>query len=404
MYTPTLSLTHKIVHYLIKLEHAAKEIRNSPISIKTREKVLDRMSAENIYNIGKFTGVEISFKEAEKISRGKSLISPGTKVGFLSNYRSSLDFIYSSGNDEYISFSPSLLLHLNKLLLNGIVDSWDAGRFRNINEEPRDTYDAWLNKADTDNAGAELQKHFFEVLNWYSENKFMIHPVVKIACVIYELFNTYPFVAGNQVTIAATTELLFEKSKLSLGGIFPVARNFVLYDEEYIGALTSCQKNNNNLTTWVETFVRGVALDIVSIKNEVIRIEEEKVQMKKKRLLDLNSRQLKIVKHLRHNKNRISRSDYVKMMGVSTMTAYRDLNELVDRKIIEQRGGGRSTHYRLIQDDSKKNTDPNDWKKVNKPKVVKVISDSAHSDVDSNFNKKTGESQSNFSRNFDSDR
>ena len=58
-------------------------------------------------------------------------------------------------------------------------------------------------------------------------------------------------------------------------------------------------------------------------------------------------------------------------MGVSTMTAFRDLNELVERKLIVLRGGGRSTYYML------KNEVPEEvtLSEARRPHVVKVISD-----------------------------
>jgi hypothetical protein len=134
-------------------------------------------------------------------------------------------------------------------------------------------------------------------------------------------------------------------------------------------ALEVCKERDDDQTLWIERFIRGISLDIVSLKNEAIRIEEEKIKKKKKKLLDLNSRQLKLIRHLKHNP-KIKRKEYVKMMGVSTMTAYRDINELVDRNILECKGGGRSTHYVLKNEKESENQEE-------KPQnnVVKVISD-----------------------------
>ncbi len=389
MYQPTLELTHKTVHHLIKLEHAIKEIKDTPLSAKVKKEILNRMGAENLHNLGKLTGAEVSYKNAEKIFKGKALVNQGGPDLLLSNYRSTCDFIYSSSNDRYISLSPSILLHLNKLTMNGIVDNWDTGRFRNVSDEVKPKYDNWSDKISQSSDDIEIQRHFFEILNWFSENKYHVHPLIKIGCTLYELFKIYPFVAGNLATILATAELLFEKSPLSLKGLFPISRNFVLYEDEYLEAINWGIEKNNNQTTWIERFVRGVSLDITTLKNEVIRIEEEKVQKKKKKLMDLNSRQLKIINYMKR-KPRLYRKDYVKMMGVSTMTAYRDLNELVERKIIECCGGGRSTHYRLRKD---KQENPS-MEQVRKPKIVKTISDMPE-------NQGASQSSDQFDKNFD---
>lgn len=370
MYTPTFAITHKMVHYIVKLEQAISEIKDTPLVTSVRRDLLNRMAADNLHNVAKMVGAEVSFKQAEEISKGKALVSPGSKEALVNNYRSTSDFIYSASNDKYMSLSPSLFLHLNKLVFNGIVDTWEIGRFRTVSDQANPKYDMWKDKIVQRADSIDYQQHFFSVLNWFSENRYRIHPIFKIGCTLYEVLTTYPFISGNQITVFAIAELLFEKSKLSLRGMFPVSRNFTLYEDEYLEAVNLSLQKNHDQTVWLERFIRGVSLDLTALKNEVVRLEEEKVQKKKKRLLDLNSRQLKLLRHLRY-KPKLTRKEYVDMMGISTMTAYRDLNELVERKLVVVRGGGRSTYYKL-PDVSAKDFDEDVGQKR---EVVKVISD-----------------------------
>ncbi len=375
MYTPTLGLTHKMFYHILRLEEAIRQIKDTQLSSPARNDLLNRMGSENLYNIGKLIGGEVSFNDSQKIYRGKTLISNKSYEMVLSNYRSMCDFVYSAGNDKHMSLSPSLLMHLNKLIMNGLVDSWDAGRFRNVTDTIKQDYDLWYDLSRHDISGIDLQHHFFEVLTWFLDKKYYIHPIIKIACVFYELIKYYPFVSGNQITAIAAMELLFEKSKLSLGGMFPVARNLVLYEDEYQEGLKFALQKNDDLTVWVERFVRGVSLDVMSLKNEVLRLEEEKLKHKRKKLLDLNARQLKLIRYLRL-KNKIKRNEYVKIMGVSTMTAFRDLNELLERKIVEVRGGGRSTFYALVKEEEQ--TEPENG--LSRRPIVKVINDMSNID------------------------
>ncbi len=59
---------------------------------------------------------------------------------------------------------------------------------------------------------------------------------------------------------------------------------------------------------------------------------------------ELNPRQVKVVEYLNNNL-KITRQEYTKMMGVSFMTSYRDLQELLDKEYINQKGKGRGTYY-----------------------------------------------------------
>nr|MBC8359864.1 putative DNA binding domain-containing protein [Candidatus Desulfatibia profunda] len=64
------------------------------------------------------------------------------------------------------------------------------------------------------------------------------------------------------------------------------------------------------------------------------------------RKLGLNERQIKAVAFLKE-KGEISNKDYRKLSGLSDEGARKDLNELIEKNIVESRGKGRSIHYIL---------------------------------------------------------
>jgi ATP-dependent DNA helicase RecG len=63
----------------------------------------------------------------------------------------------------------------------------------------------------------------------------------------------------------------------------------------------------------------------------------------------LNERQAKALLHIGQH-GPISRKQYCELIGVSRMTAYRDLTDLVQRGLLEVRGSGRLVHYVLAGD------------------------------------------------------
>ena len=67
----------------------------------------------------------------------------------------------------------------------------------------------------------------------------------------------------------------------------------------------------------------------------------------------LNERQKKAIEYLRINR-RIMRSEYVKLNNCTEITAKRDLNKLVGKKIFKRIGRtGKYTHYMLISNGRK---------------------------------------------------
>jgi ATP-dependent DNA helicase RecG len=64
------------------------------------------------------------------------------------------------------------------------------------------------------------------------------------------------------------------------------------------------------------------------------------------RKLGLNERQINAVAFLKE-KEKISNKDYRKLSGLSDEGARKDLNELVEKNILDLKGKGRNTHYVL---------------------------------------------------------
>lgn len=370
MYTPTFDLTHSLVKDLIKLELAIKEIRTTPLPVDSKNEIAAQMEAESIFHIGKLIGVSIKQDDAADIATGQVIPTPGSETIILSNYRSTSDFVYASTKDPYLSLSSSLLLHLNKLLLNTAVETWEIGRFRTLGDTIQSAYDTWTHTAPKTLGIKDPAQHYTSVLSWYANKRHPIHPVLKIAAVIYELFAFYPFVAGNQITTIAMTELLYERSSLALRGIFPISRIFNLNEKEFLESLLSTRENGGDQTKWMEHFTGAVASDLTSVKNDVVKATEKKIYTHKKKMADLNPRQKKFLDQLSYE-TKLSRKDFVEMSGVSAMTAYRDLSELLDRKLIEQKGGGRSTHY-VLPETKEETIEETESRPRN---VVKVIGD-----------------------------
>lgn len=345
MYSPNYYITNKILHHIVQFELAYKDIQNIPLPIKEKRDFYSNVNNENLYYIAKLIGLNISMKDADKIFTGKEINILDKPKVILINYRNAIEFISQMSKDKYLNLAPGTLLHLNKILTSNWTDSWNSGRFRNKEENYHDEYDRWAQIRNVKSLKDFNQQYITEVLDWVKETRFQVHPLIKIAVAVYEIFSCYPFFAGNQITILGLTEMLYSEFGIWQKGLLPVNRHFHTNEEQYIKALTACIESCD-ITMWIELFVKGVDNDTQQVKEQIYRIEQEKVQQKKKMFLGLNSRQLQAINYLKKY-SQITRKKYTEMMGISFMSSYRDLNELVKRKLIFQYGHGRSTFYTL---------------------------------------------------------
>lgn len=355
MYSPNYYITNKILHHIVQFELSYKDIQSLPLPIKEKRNFYTSIKNENLHYVAKLIGVDISMKDANKIFTGKEINVMEKPKILLINYRNALEFISQMSKDKYLNLAPGTLLHLNKILTSNWVDSWNCGRFRNKEETFQKEYDRWAEMRNGNSVKDFNQQYITEVLDWVKETRFLVHPLIKIAVAVYEIFSTYPFFAGNQITILGFIEMLYAEFGIWHKSLLPINRHFYTYEDQYIEALTSCVEACD-ITMWIEQFVRGVNIDTQQVKEQIYQIEHEKVQQKKKMLLGLNSRQLQAINYLKKHL-KITRKKYTEMMGISFMSSYRDLNELVNRKLIYQYGHGRSTYYTINPKEVYENND-----------------------------------------------
>jgi Fic family protein len=166
-----------------------------------------------------------------------------------------------------------------------------------------------------------------------------------------------PLMVLNKITIIALTDYLLYKNNYLQSTFIPISRNFDIYEDEYIEAWNSSIQGKLNpetgevheledLTLWLERFTRNLSHDILEVREIFNRKIGDDQKSIKQPFLDLNKRQLKILRYLQTIPT-VKREDYIQMMDVSTMTAFRDLNQLVKKKLLKIEGKGRGTKYML---------------------------------------------------------
>lgn len=109
---------------------------------------------------------------------------------------------------------------------------------------------------------------------------------------------------------------------------------------------TSALSPVGNATPWIEMFAQIIATEIKGVREKATRYSTDENKPTAQPFLNLNKRQLKILKYLQTIPT-VKREDYVQMFDISTMTAFRDLNELLEKKLLRVDGQGRATKYLL---------------------------------------------------------
>ncbi len=345
MYTPNFEYTDQLVNTLLKLEHNKTMITSSDFSYNIRSKLTQNAKTTDMLHLANMIGQQITFKDAESLALGKRLDNiPNETAILISNFRNALEFNRSSIADTYNEADNSVLLHLNKIIISSWRESWDA-RFRSFHEALDERFDDWQDLRDINIDVNQIEIQIGELIEWYKSNIANIAPIVRIAIFIYRLIEIMPYIAGNKITIIAVTDYMLYKNGLSTKAYISVVRHF---DTDKYGILETFQmsRRSNSLTTWIESFAKKINEDLLESREETNKFIVADEKKKNQPFLDLNKRQLKVLKYLQAVPA-IQREDYCHMMEVSTMTAYRDLDDLVRKKLLKIDGQGRGTKYVL---------------------------------------------------------
>ncbi len=345
MFDPKYSYTDKLVTNLIKIENQKTQLQTIDLSYDVRHKLALQNKTLDMFHLAHMIGLELTLKDAEKLATGMKLETlTDDRANMLANFRNALEFSRSNVSDTYAEVDFTILLHLNKLILTSWRETWEA-RFRNISDTVDEKWDNWIGLRDQNINNAEIEREVAELVEWYKNASPTLTPVIRIGVLIYRLLEIYPFVAGNKMTIIAISDYLLLKHGLSSKVFTSVVRNFDINAQKYIESIF-LSKTNVNLNAWLEAFTAAVNKDLLEARENINSYIQEDEKAKNQPFLDLNKRQLKVLRYLQAVPM-IKREDYCHMMEVSTMTAFRDLNDLVRKKLLKVDGQGRGTKYRL---------------------------------------------------------
>lgn len=342
MFDPVYLINDRTLNNIVKLEVDKALLENAEISSNIRTKLADQSKSLNIFHFAHILDLPITIKDAERLVEGYKLPEADDRYQMLTNFRNVMEFNRSNMADSYADMSVQLLLHLNKIMLTGAKEMWDV-RLRNPREEVegQDNWQQFVNP-NVDDPQIEI----LNLVDWYRATSSRVHPILRIGIVIYRLLEIAPFASGNKFTILALLDFLTFRQGYLNKSFMPIIKNMDVSAELYNESWEALSRSND-YSHWLEVFTRELAKDFGETKLEVTRANNEQQEKNTQQpFLNLNKRQLKILRYLQSIPT-VKREDYCQMMEVSTMTAFRDLNELVEKKLIRIDGKGRGTKYML---------------------------------------------------------
>ncbi|WPR71978.1 Fic family protein [Flavobacterium sp. NG2] len=186
-----------------------------------------------------------------------------------------------------------------------------------------------------------------EFLEWIEQQQ-DLDLVLKAGIAHLWFVTIHPFDDGNGRIARAITDMLLARADKSSQRFYSMSAQIQAERNKYYDILESTQKGKLDITSWLVWFLDCLMRAMDQTDETIAKTIARSQFWKNQKETEFNLRQRKILEMLLDDFfGNLNVSKYAKITKTSTDTALRDLQNLVQKNVLEQVGSGRSTAYRL---------------------------------------------------------
>ena len=350
-FKPKYTITNKILNNIHQITAGREVIEHARLIPKWELRLRKEARIHNAHSSTSIEGNKLSLKQVEALSQNKEIAATAKDKQEVINYLEAIDSIpFYAGK---IKIMPGVLLEIHKKITKKTLsDLKYCGAYRDKQ--------VFVGKRVFDGTGFREIVEYMppptkdvpflteEFLGWVNLAKTEeTNPVLLAGIAHYEIARIHPFIDGNGRTARLFASLILYKSG------FDHRRFFALddyYDQDrlsYYAALKTAQQDKNDITRWLEYFTDGVLYSINKVKETIAGLSFAPGPSAVEQI-ELTQKQIKILQKLQE-KGRITNRDLRAMFKVSRQAILKEILKLIDAKLIELVGKGRSAYYRMAK-------------------------------------------------------
>jgi len=188
-------------------------------------------------------------------------------------------------------------------------------------------------------------------LDWMNGEQHL-DPVLKAAIAQLWFVTIHPFDDGNGRIARAIADLQLARADNSPQRFYSMSAQILLERKAYYNMLESTQRGDLDITPWLSWFLDCLYRSMERTDETVAKALTRGKFWNTHEPTDFNTRQQKMLQLLLDDFfGKLNVSKYATIAKTSTDTALRDIQDLMQKGVLEQEGAGRSTSYRLKADD-----------------------------------------------------
>lgn len=196
-----------------------------------------------------------------------------------------------------------------------------------------------------------IDQEIEEFITWVN-NENTIDPVIKAAIAHLWFVTIHPFDDGNGRITRAITDMLLTRSDGIEQRFYSMSAQIRLERKSYYKILEETQKGTLDVSGWIQWFLNCLFNALNSAETVLSKVMIKHKFWIKFATTKLNERQIKVLNKLLDGfEGKLTTSKWAKISKSSKDTAFRDIQDLVEKRILtkDDQAGGRSTNYILSE-------------------------------------------------------
>lgn len=183
-------------------------------------------------------------------------------------------------------------------------------------------------------------------LKWFNDSV-DLDPLLKAAIAHLWFVTIHPFDDGNGRIARAITDMQLARADGTSQRFYSMSAQIRKERNRYYDILENTQKGNLDITVWLDWFISCLQRAINASQEELALIMQKAGFWQKYAMVQFNDRQILMLNKLLDGyAGYITSSNWAKLTEASSDTAVRDINDLVQKGILQKGpAGGRSTRY-----------------------------------------------------------
>ena len=201
-------------------------------------------------------------------------------------------------------------------------------------------------------AAQRIDSEMDRFLTWFdSTSSQQLDPVLKAGIAHFWFVTIHPFDDGNGRIARAIADMALSQADGTKDRFYSMSSGIEAQRRDYYLRLEAAQRGSLDITGWLEWFLRCLDHSIDVAEDSLGVVLRKAALWQRINPRPINDRQRQVINRMLDDfEGFLTTSKYAKLAKCSNDTALRDIQDLLEREILERNAaGGRSTSYRLVE-------------------------------------------------------